>query len=112
MLRAKEISSREVVQVHLDRIEQVNPAVNAIITLIPERAMEQAARADKAAARGEFAGPLHGFPVAHKDNHLTAGVRTTFGSRIRAEFVPDVDDLVIERMRAAGVITLGKTNIP
>jgi amidase len=74
--------------------------------------MHQAALADEAAARGEFLGPLHGIPVAHKDNHLTAGIRTTFGSRTRADFVPDQDDLVIERMRAAGVITLGKTNIP
>jgi amidase len=112
MLRAKEVSAREVVQAHLDRIEQVNPAVNAIVTLVPEMAMHQAEQADNAAARGEFTGPLHGIPVAHKDNHLTAGIRTTFGSRIRAEFVPDVDDLVIERMKGAGAITLGKTNIP
>ena len=64
------------------------------------------------AARGEFAGPLHGLPMAHKDNHLTAGIRTTFGSRLRADLVPDTDDLVIERLRAAGVVTIGKTNIP
>jgi amidase len=112
LLRAKEVSAREVVAAHLDRIEAVNPAVNAIVTLTADRAMHQAALADEAAARGEFLGPLHGIPVAHKDNHLTAGIRTTFGSRTRADFVPDQDDLVIERMRAAGVITLGKTNIP
>jgi len=112
MLRAGELSAREVVQAHLDRIDAVNPAVNAIVTLTPEAALAQAHAADAEAAHGRFTGPLHGLPVAHKDNHLTAGIRTTFGSRARAEFVPDVDDLVIERMKAAGVITLGKTNIP
>jgi amidase len=112
MLRAKQVSAREVVAAHLARIEAVNPAVNAIVTLTAERALDQAGVADAAAARGEFLGPLHGIPVAHKDNHLTAGIRTTFGSRTRSEFVPDADDLVVERMRAAGVITLGKTNIP
>jgi len=112
LLRAKQISAREVVTAHLDRIEAVNPVVNAIVTLTAERALGQAAELDDLAARGTFAGPLHGVPVAHQDNHLTAGIRTTFGSLARAEFVPDTDDLVIERMRAAGVITLGKTNIP
>ena len=112
LLRGKHVSAREVVAAHLARIEAVNPALNAIVTLTAERAMEQAAIADEWAARGEFLGPLHGIPVAHKDNHLTAGIRTTFGSPIYADFVPDADDIVIERMRAAGVITLGKTNIP
>jgi amidase len=112
MLRAREVSAREVLLAHLDRIESVNPAVNAIVTLTAEAALAQAAHADAEAAHGRFTGPLHGLPVAHKDNHLTAGIRTTFGSLARAKFVPDVDDLVIERMKAAGVITLGKTNIP
>ncbi|HYN72585.1 MAG TPA: amidase family protein, partial [Nakamurella sp.] len=112
MLRDKQVSAREVVTAHLERIAAVNPAVNAIVTLTAEPALDKAARQDDAAARGEFAGPLHGLPVAHKDNHLTAGIRTTFGSLAHADLVPDTDDLVIERMRAAGVITLGKTNIP
>jgi amidase len=111
-LRAREISAREVVAAHLDRIDRVNPRINAVVTLVAEAAMAQAAAADEAAAHGEFTGPLHGLPVAHKDNHLTAGIRTTFGSVSKAQFVPEVDDLVIERMRAAGVITIGKTNIP
>lgn len=111
-LRATEISAREVVTAHLERIEATNPRVNAVVTLVADAALEQAAVADAVAARGEFLGPLHGLPVAHKDNHLTAGIRTTFGSPARADFVPDVDDLVIERMKAAGVITLGKTNVP
>jgi len=112
MLRAKQVSAREVVTAHLERVELLNPLVNAIVTLTAERALEQAAEQDQLAARGEFAGPLHGLPVAHKDNHLTAGIRTTFGSPSRVDFVPDTDDLVIERMKLAGVITLGKTNIP
>ncbi|GAA2007626.1 amidase [Nakamurella flavida] len=112
MIRTREVSAREVVQAHLDRIAATNPQVNAIVTLTAESALARAAAQDELAARGEFAGPLHGLPVAHKDNHLTAGVRTTFGSRSRADFVPHVDDLVIERMKAAGVITLGKTNVP
>ena len=112
LLRAKEVSATEVVHAHLDRIEAVNPLVNAIVTLTADQALDQARAADDLAARGEFTGPLHGLPVAHKDNHLTAGIRTTFGSRSRETFVPDDDDLVIERMKSAGVITLGKTNIP
>ncbi len=112
MLRAKQVSATEVVQAHLDRIRQVNAGVNAIVTLTADQALEHARRADQRAAAGVFEGPLHGLPVAHKDNHLTTGIRTTFGSRSRATFVPDEDDLVIERMKAAGVITLGKTNIP
>ncbi len=112
MLRAKQVSAREVVTEHLERIETYNSKINAIVTLTAEQALARADEQDAMAARGEFAGPLHGLPVAHKDNHLTAGIRTTFGSPSRADFVPDTDDLVIERMKAAGVITLGKTNIP
>lgn len=112
MLRAKEVSAREVVTAHLERIDAVNGAVNAIVTHTPDLAMDQATQADEAAAHGDFRGPLHGIPVAHKDNHLTKGIRTTFGSVARKDFVPTEDDLVIERMKQAGVITLGKTNIP
>jgi len=112
MLRAKQVSAREVVTAHLERIEALNARVNAIVTLTADQALDQAHRQDQLAAGGEFAGPLHGLPVAHKDNHLTAGIRTTFGSRSRSDFIPDTDDLVIERMKRAGVITIGKTNIP
>ena len=112
MLRAKQVSAREVVTAHLERIEAHNPRVNAIVTLTANRALDLAHEQDQLAARGEYAGPLHGLPVAHKDNHLTAGIRTTFGSPSRADFVPDTDDLVIERMKQAGVITIGKANLP
>lgn len=111
-LRAGEVSAREVVAAHLERIEQLDPRINAIVTLVGERALSEAAAADERLARGEAVGPLHGLPVAHKDTHNTAGIRTTHGSPILAEYVPVHDDISIERMRAAGAITLGKTNVP
>ncbi|MGW4395131.1 amidase [Amycolatopsis nivea] len=111
-LRVRELSAREVLQAHLDRIEQVNPQINAIVTLTAERALSEAAAADERLARGEEVGPLHGIPVAHKDTHDVAGVRTTYGSPIFADHVPDSDTLVVERIRNAGAITLGKTNAP
>ncbi|MBO2445738.1 amidase [Actinomadura barringtoniae] len=111
-IRDREISAREVVQAHLDRIERVNPQVNAVVTLTAERALREAHAADERLMTGAYAGPLHGLPVAHKDTHETAGIRTTLGSPIFADHVPVRDELLIERMRAAGVITLGKTNVP
>ena len=112
MLANGEISARELLTAHLERIEQVNPAVNAIVTFTPELAAERAAAADEAHARGESLGLLHGLPVAHKDLALTAGVRTTMGSPLFADFVPDIDALVVERQRKAGAVMVGKTNTP
>ncbi|MCG0286033.1 amidase [Streptomyces sp. PSAA01] len=111
LLRTRELSARELLEAHLARIERVNPAVNAIVTLVPDRAREAAERADERIAAGEELGPLHGLPIAHKDTHNTAGIRTTHGSPL-ADGVPDQDDLIIERIRAAGAITIGKTNVP
>lgn len=111
-LRARELSAREVVTAHLERIEQLNPRLNAIVTLTAERAVEQAAEADERLAKGHPVGPLHGIPIAHKDTHNTAGIRTTHGSPVFADYVPTHDDISVERMRAAGAITLGKTNVP
>lgn len=111
-LRRRDVSAREVVTAHLEQIERVNPAVNAIVTLVPERALEQAAEADTRLAAGADVGPLHGLPVAHKDLHDTAGIRTTYGSPLFADRVPDRDHLVVERLRRAGAITVGKTNVP
>ena len=98
-IRAKELSAREVMEAHLTQIERVNPTVNAIVTLLAERAMAGARAADEALARGAAVGPLHGLPIAHKDLFLTKGIRTTYGSRIYADFVPDQDMLIVERMR-------------
>ena len=100
------------VDAHLERIEAVNPRVNAVVTLAADAARERAKAADRALAAGAPAGPLHGLPVAHKDLVPTAGIRTTFGSRIYESFVPKRDGLIVERLRAAGAITLGKTNTP
>ncbi len=111
-IRARKLSVTEVVRAHLDRIAQVNPKVNAIITLTAERALDEARARDAALARGEGGGPLFGLPVAHKDLVPTKGIRTTWGSPIYRDHVPEVDGLIVERLRAAGAITLGKTNTP
>ncbi|WP_067970242.1 amidase [Nocardiopsis trehalosi] len=112
LLRSREISAREVVQAHLERIEAVDPAINSVVTLCADRALDEARAADERLAYGADVGPLHGLPVAHKDVHETAGLRTTFGSPLFADHVPDRDELIVERMRAAGAITIGKTNTP
>ncbi|MGW4246871.1 amidase [Nocardia sp. NPDC004722] len=112
LLRARELSAVEVTRAHLDRIEAIDPHVNAVVTVTAEQAMEQARTADARFAAGVPTGPLHGIPMAHKDTHETAGIRTTHGSPIYARHVPDRDELIVERLRAAGAITLGKTNVP
>lgn len=108
----RELSAREIVQAHLEQVERVNPAVNAVVTLVAEKALVAADGVDRALAAGERLGPLRGLPVAHKDLHDTAGIRTTYGSPLWADHVPDRDDLIVERIRAAGGITIGKTNTP
>ena len=111
-LRTRDLSAREVMAAHLDRIAERNPQLNAIVTLDADRAIDAARRADEALVRGDDVGPLHGLPVAHKDLLLTRGMRTTFGSPLLRDFVPDQDSLIVERLRAAGAITVGKTNTP
>jgi amidase len=111
-IRAREVSAIEVMQAHLAQIERVNPQVNAIVTLLPEQALEGAHAADAALALGAEVGPLHGLPIAHKDLFLTKGIRTTSGSPIYKDFVPDEDALIVERLRRAGAIAIGKTNVP
>jgi amidase len=111
-IRAKELSAREVVAAHLDHIERVNPAVNAIVTVVAEQAMAAAGRADEELARGHLLGPLHGLPIAHKDLQATEGIRTTSGSPIYKDFVPARSSLLVERTAGAGAIVVGKTNTP
>ena len=111
-IRARDLSATEVVEAHLAQIEQTNPQVNAIVTLTAERAMREARAADDALARGLSVGPLHGLPVAHKDLVPTKGIRTTFGSRVFEYFVREEDALIVQRLKKAGAITLGKTNTP
>lgn len=112
LLRGGEVSAREVLAAHLDRIDRLNPSINAIITLLPEQAMARAAALDDAFAKTGSAGPLHGLPIAHKDLIATAGVRTTSGSPLFADFVPHEDALLVQRIRAAGAVMIGKTNVP
>ncbi len=112
MISRKKLSARETMDAHLKQIERVNPKVNAIVTLVAEQAMEKAGQADEAQARGATLGPLHGLPIAHKDLVETAGIRTTYGSRIFKDNVPTHDAILVERIRNAGAICLGKTNAP
>lgn len=112
-IAGREVSAVEVMRAHLARIGDRNPRLNAIVTLLPEETLLRAAEAaDRQVATGAPLGPLHGLPVAHKDLTLTRGIRTTFGSPLFANFVPDEDALIVERLRAAGAITIGKTNTP
>ena len=112
LLRSREISARELLDAHLDRIDRLNPALNAIITLDADGARAAADAADARLAAGEPVGPLHGLPVAHKDTHATGGMRTTWGSPLHAGTVPEQDELVVARLKAAGAIRVGKTNVP
>src|SRR5437763_14394493 len=112
-IRKKKFSTREVIQAHLRQIERVNPKVNAMVTLVPEdELMAQAAAADEALATGRWLGPLHGLPVAVKDLHETNGTRTTFGSPLYRDYVPDFNCRVVQREKDAGAIVMGKTNVP
>jgi len=111
-IRNREVSSRELLEHYLRRIERHNPAINAIVTLDVERARAQADAADAALARGESLGPLHGLPITVKDTVETAGLRTTAGAPLHAEHVPAQDAPAVARLKAAGAIVFGKTNIP
>ncbi|MGD9714163.1 MAG: amidase [Thermomicrobiales bacterium] len=111
-IRERKISAREVLDAHLAQIDAINPTINAIVTLLPERAREIADAADAALARGDRVGQLHGLPIAHKDTNNTKGIRTTKGSPIYADNVPEANDPIIERLQAAGAIPMGKTNVP
>src|SRR5204863_5812245 len=109
LLRARKLSATEVLRAFIARIEQVNPKVNAIVTFRPEEALKKAKALDRSRAPK---GPLAGLPIAHKDIVPTKGVRTTFGSPIYRDHVPDHDHVIVERLRDAGAILIGKTNTP
>ena len=111
-IRNRDLSAVEVMEAHLAQIEKVNPTVNAIVTLHPDRALDGAKAADAAISNGESLGPLHGLPTAVKDLTLTKGMRTTFGSPIYKDNVPDRDAIIVERIKKAGAIIIGKTNTP
>ena len=108
----KKVSSEEVVRAHLDRIEAVNGKLNAVVVLTADAAMEGAKAADASLARGESRGPLHGVPVTIKDAYETAGVVSTGGTLGRKDHVPAKDAVSVARLKRAGAIMLGKTNLP
>lgn len=112
LVRSGEVRSRDLLEAHLKQIERVNPRVNAIITLVPDEARADADRADASLRKRAAVGPLHGLPIAIKDLVETKGIRTTFGSRIYSSNVPERDELLVERVKAAGAIVIGKTNTP
>lgn len=111
LLRAGQISPVELAQAHLERIQQLDGSLNSFITLAPEMALQQARQAEAEMARGDVKGPLHGIPLALKDLFETQGLHTTAGTSFFADYVPEADAEVVRRLRAAGVVILGKTNM-
>jgi amidase len=112
LIATRAVSPAEVLEAHLAVIEKINPKLNAIVTLVADQARAAARRAESAVVDGGALGLLHGLPTAIKDNTLTAGIRTTFGSPLFKDFVPTEDAEVVRRLKAAGAVVLGKTNIP
>ncbi|MCB0246367.1 MAG: amidase, partial [Anaerolineae bacterium] len=112
LIRTRAVSSAEVVEAYLRRIESVNRAINAVVQLAAGPALTRAREADEALARGEIWGPLHGVPFTAKDVIETAGIVSAAGLEERQDFVPQLDAVVVARMKAAGAILLGKTNCP
>jgi len=111
LLRDKRVSPVEVIQAHLERIDTLNETLNAFITVMREQALADARRCEEEILRGNYRGPLHGVPVALKDLYDTAGVRTTAASKIYAHRVPNEDAASVARLRAAGAVIIGKTNL-
>ena len=112
LIRSRQVSCVEVAEFFFQRIERLNPRLNAYLTLCQDLAMARAAEAQEAVQKGEDLGPLHGIPISVKDLEMTAGIRTTLGSAIFAERIAEVDSVVVERVKQAGAIILGKTNTP
>src|SRR5271166_73096 len=111
-IRTRHISASETMQAHLAQFDKHNPALNAIHIIDAEKAMERAQAADDALARGEVWGPLHGVPFTLKDAHSTAGIRTTVGFPPFADYVPTEDSTVTARLKRAGGVLIGKSNVP
>jgi amidase len=111
-IRTKQISSLEVTQLALERIQKLNPRLNAIVTLTAESALKRAKEADAALARGDLWGPLHGVPCTIKDTFETEGVRTTAGAPFLKDHISKEDAVIVSRLRKAGMVLLGKSNVP
>jgi amidase len=112
MLQRREIAARELTELLLARIDAVNPALRAVVELRREAALQEAAAADEVIARGGQVGPLHGVPMTVKDSFDVAGLHTTWGNPAFKDFVADTDATVVRRLRQAGAIIVGKTNLP
>ncbi|TIX37395.1 MAG: amidase, partial [Mesorhizobium sp.] len=110
-IRGRKVSAIEVLDEHLAQIDRHNAAVNAVVTLDQDGARQRAGKADEAQARGQALGPLHGLPFTLKDTHETAGMRTTVGFPAFADYAPRADSPVVARLKAAGGILVGKTNV-
>ena len=111
LIKKKEVSPVEVVEAHLSRIEALEPKLNSFITLLPDRAMAEARRAEKEIQAGRYLGPLHGIPFGLKDLFYVKGVRNTSGSKIFDHFSPHFDSTIARRLKEAGAILLGKLNL-
>ncbi|RWF68191.1 MAG: amidase, partial [Mesorhizobium sp.] len=111
-IREEKVGAVEAMEAQLARIAVVNPLLNAIVTLDEEAARAGAQAADMAVARGEAVGPLNGVPITLKDGHATAGMRTTVGLEAFADHVPATDSTIAARLRKAGALIIGKTNVP
>ena len=109
-LRVRRLSPADVVGALLERIEDVDEELNAFITVLPEKALKEAAQAEREILAGEYRGPLHGVPVGLKDLIYTKGVRTTMGSAFFEDYVPDHSATVVSKLEEAGAILIGKTN--
>ena len=112
LIDSKQVSVAELTELYLHRIESLNPKLNAYLTVTGDEAMASARSADLELSRGAAKGPLHGIPISIKDLELTKGIRSTMGSRVFKDHVPDMDAALVERVRASGAIILGKTNTP
>ncbi|MEC9059013.1 MAG: amidase family protein, partial [Actinomycetota bacterium] len=111
-IASREVSSRELLEAALNRVDRLDGPINAVVALDPERALDAADQADQAVVRGDELGPLHGVPITIKDSFQTEGLITTSGAPELADFVPDKDADPVARYKAAGAIVYGKTNLP
>ena len=111
-IRSKKVSSLEATENFFQRIDQLDSQLNSYLTLCQEQALADARAADEAVQRGSELGRLHGVPISIKDLEMTKGVTTTMGSAVFRDRVPDMDSIVVERVKASGAIILGKTNTP
>ena len=111
LVKSREVSPVELTETYLERVDRLNPRLFAYITVVADEAMAQARRAEEQIGRGEYLGPLHGIPIAVKDQMLTKGIRTTNASTLLRNFVPEEDATVITRIKKAGVVLLGKLNM-